>query len=212
MSKINERCKITLKTGKWWTIPWWQDNQYYTDGLYTVEQAEIAFNELINVFDEKWMLSLKNAGISPPFLHQFANQLLTGGLSTFQSLCSLGLDLHRVREAGLVGNLIKRLKNPQSYWEAAAFELQLLSHLLSQGFEAVPNYKSGKGNCNCDFKISKENETIFLELKRPKDMHRSNEEICDRALNRFLTSLHDGSEIQSLGEPLLSNVELNKIY
>lgn len=176
-----------------------------------MEQAETAFSELIQVFDAEWMLKQRVNG-TPPFIHHLANWLLAEGLSPFQSLCSLGLDLHRVREAGLVGNLIRRLKNPQEYWESATFELQLLSHLLSQDFDVESNYKSGKGNCNCDFKISKENETIFLELKRPKDMHGRNEEICNKALNRFLTSLHDGSEIQSLGEPLLSNVELNKIF
>jgi len=218
MNKILERSRTALETGKWWGIRWWQEEKYYKDGRFTKVQVEAAFNELIKVLDSSWLLEQKLGDNPPSFLHPLAKLLLLEGQYPFQILCSLGLDLYRVRKSGLrIENLIRRLKNPKEYCESAMFELQLLSHLLHQDFGVERDYKSGKGkkgNCNCDFKISKKDEVIFLEAKRPKEMSRNNKEICEKNYNRFMTSiLEDNNETGSFpGDPLLPKTELNKIF
>lgn len=211
-SSILKRRNITLKNGKWWAIPWWRQDQYYKDGLFTREQAEVAFNESINVFDDKWMLEHRiNSN------HSLAIMLLGEGLLYFKFLCSLGLSLHIVREANLLGDLVRRLKNPKEYWEAAAFELKYLSQFLQQGFKVERNYPSGKGKkgkCNCDFKISKDDEIVFVEVKRPKEIHRRNTEIVKKVSHCFLTSIskNDSEGENFTGASLSSKDELQSIW
>ena len=218
MNKILERLKITKETGKWWSIRWWQEDEYYLDAAFTRNQAETAFDELIKLFDAKWMLKQKIDNGNPPFAHPLANQLCTEGLHPFQILCSLGLDLYRARQDGLLTeNLVRRLKNPKEYWESAVFELQLLSYLLSQGFRVEKEYKSGKGkrgNCNCDFKISKRDELVFIEAKRPEPMHRLNEEIYGKVFNRLMAFISESNSqaVSFVGAPLLPEPELKKIF
>ena len=215
---ILERTKITQNTGKWWSIPWWQEEKYYINGAFTQEQVEIAFDELTKTFDAKWTLKQKIDNATLPFVHPLVSWLLSEGLQPFQFFSSLGLDLYRAREEGLVTeNLVTRLKNPKEYWESALFELQLLSYLLSQGFRVEKDYKSGKGKrgtCNCDFRISKGDEIVFIEAKRPKKMHRYNEEVYRRNFGGFMTSVsEDNTRVRdSTGEPLSSEPELKKIF
>lgn len=217
MNKILERYRFTLETGKWWNIRWWQEEQYYKDAQFTEIQIDAAFTELINVLDSNWILDQKSDN-NPTFLHPLANLLLAEGQYSFQILCSLGLDLYRVRKSGLLKeSLMRRIKNPKEYWESAAFELQLLSHFLYQNFDIKRDYKSGKGkrgNCNCDFKISKGDEIIFLEAKRPKDMHRCNEEIYEKSFNSFKASILENNSRSGsfIGDPLLPKPELKKIF
>lgn len=175
MSLINERCQITLKTGKWWTIPWWQDDKYYVDGLYTKEQADTAFTELIKVFDAEWLLSQKTVD-GKSFRDGLATML--SGEGFFRHLISLGWDLHNIKNAGntmdrKICDIERRLKNPAEYWEAAWFELKFLSLFHSQGFNIEPDCRSGNGKSNCDYKISDGCETVFfIEAKRPTDFHK----------------------------------------
>src|SRR3972149_8443871 len=210
MFKILERLKITLETGKWYAIPWWRKDGYYENDLANREKVEIAFNELIRVFDGKWMLEqiIINNNKHPSFLHPFAYRLIEEGNSNFQFLYSLGLNLYTVRKADIIGDLERRLKNSTEYWEAAAFELKFLSAFIQQGFDIEKSYKSNKGKtgkCNCDFKISKGNETVFLEIKRPKDVHSHNIEIINKDQKRFYTQLfNEDIKIENFsGEPLL---------
>ena len=171
VAAIIERTKETLQTGEWWTIPWWRDEKYYKDGFGSRETAETAFCELIRTFDAKWMLGQKTNG-SPPFLHRIAIELMTEGLLPFQFLYELGINLHTARVTDLIGDIERRLKNPKENWEAAAFELKFLSSLIRTGYKVERNYPSGKGRCNCDFKVSKGYETIFLEIKRPRELRK----------------------------------------
>lgn len=134
--------------------------------LLPKKNVETAFCELKRTFDAKWMLGQKTNG-SPPFFHQIAIQLLTEGLLPFQFLYELGINLHTVRTADLLGDIERRLKNPKEYWEAAAFELKFLSRLICARYRVERNYPSGKGRHNCDFKVSKGSETVFFEIKRP---------------------------------------------
>lgn len=62
---IIERMKETLKTGKWWAIPWWRDEKYYKDGFASRKSAETAFRELIRTFDEKWSWYRKLTAVHP---------------------------------------------------------------------------------------------------------------------------------------------------
>jgi hypothetical protein len=256
-SKIIERVNNTLTTGEWWSIPWWEEDKYYGDGLFTKKEAETAFNELINTFDAKWMIEQRDAVIAnakewfenhrqevdnnPQLLyyrqkldnasepseafkvcqlmgfqasHHLFNNFFAEGLSPFQFLCSLGLDLHTVRKADPLRDLVRRLKNPKEYWESAAFELKLLAQFLRKGFKVKRNYKSGNGKCNCDFNASKRNETVFLEIKRPKKFHRQNEEIIKRSQNRFYTKLvNENIEMEdTMGESLSYKVEIDKVF
>lgn len=211
---IIERMKETLKTGKWWAIPWWRDKKYYKDGFASMESAETAFCELIRTFDAKWMLGQKTNG-SPPFLHQIAIQLLTEGLLPFQFLYELGINLHTVRAAGLLGDIERRLKNPKEYWEAAAFELKFLSSLIRTGYKAERNYLSGKGQHNCDFKVSKGSETVYFEIKRPWDLSAQNQQIINQAQSHFYTKLLNDDikkEEDFTSSPLSSKSEIDKVF
>ncbi len=210
MSKILERSKITLKTGKWYANQWWQEDKYYQNGVASKEEVEIAFNELIRVFDDKWI-------IEQNFSHPFCTRLIEG-LLPFQFLYQLGLNLHTVKREALIGDLERRLKNPKEYWEAAAFELKFLSKFLQQRFNIERNYKSGKGKtgkCNCDFKIStRGNEIVFVEIKRLKTFHLQNEETIENG-NRSLWNqlLRDNSEVKTdFSRPLSHKIEINKIF
>ncbi len=214
IAPIIERTKETLKTGKWWTFPWWRDDKYYENGLFAKNIAEVAFNELITVFDAKWMLGQKRNG-TPPFLHQIAIQLVTEGLLPFQFLCELGINLHTGRTACLLGDIERRLKNPKEYWAAAAFELKFLSSLIRTGYKVEPNYPSRKGRHNCDFKVSKESETVYLEIKRPWEMIAQNQQIVNKAQSLFFTKLLNDDikkEEDFTSSPLSSRAEANKVF
>ncbi len=167
--RILERAKLALNTGEWWAIQWWQSDEYYKDGPHTREQARIAFGELARVFDAQWFLQQKTGR---SFLHALCPTLLGEGSYFFDILCPMGLGLHDVREAGLLGDLVRRLRNPREYWEAAAFELKFLSYFLQNRFELKRDCPSGKGKHNCDLRISKGDETLFVEIKRPRETHR----------------------------------------
>jgi hypothetical protein len=213
-AQILERTKTALKIGKWWTIPWWRDEKYYKDGFASEKSAETAFCELIRTFDAKWMLEQKTNG-SPPFLHPIANHLMTEGLLSFQFFYQIGINLHTARIAGLIGDIERRLKNPKVYWEAAAFELKFLSSLIRNRYKVEPNYPSGKGRHNCDFKVSKESETVFLEIKRPWELIAQNQQIINKSQLLFFTKLLNDDikkEDDFTSSPLSSRAEANKVF
>ena len=213
---IIERTKEALKTGKWWMIPWWQeDKYYYEEGFYTRDVAEIAFSELIRVFDDKWLLlQIKTVNNTLTFQHPLIYRFFEEGLLPFQFLCALGIELHTVRTAGLLGDIERRLKNPNEYWEAAAFELNFLSRFLRSGYKVERNYPSGKGCCNCDFKVSKDSETVFIEIKRPREFSKRNQETINRAQKHFYSQLlNDNIKAEDLtSAPLSSKNEAEKVF
>lgn len=207
--EIFSRKDITSRTGEWWTIPWWQEDQYCKNSPFTKEEAETAFNELRKVFDAEWMLKQ-----IPSFQHPIVYPLIYGGFLHFQFLCSLGLNLKIVREECLLGDLERRLKNPLEYVEAAVFELKFLSLFCCSGFEVTRHHKSDKGKHNCDFKITKGGETLYLEVKRPRNIHRHNEEAIQKGLSRLETFLFSDNNEKGgfIGEPLSPNSELSKVF
>jgi hypothetical protein len=214
IAPILERTKTALKTGEWWTIPWWQDEKYYKNGFACRDSAATAFNELKRTFDPEWMLGQKINSI-PPFSHQIAVQLMTEGLLPFQFLYELGINLHTARGAGLIGDIERRLKSPKEYWEAAAFELKFLSSLIRSGYNVERNYRSGKGRHNCDFKVSKGSETVFFEIKRPWKVSAQNQEIINQARSHFYTKLLSDDirkEEDFTSSPLSSKSEVDKVF
>lgn len=64
MSTILERHDSTLKTGEWWATPWWREDYYYNDRLFTREEAESAFIQLKEIFDAKWVREQRDAVIA----------------------------------------------------------------------------------------------------------------------------------------------------
>ena len=213
-SPINERKKETIKTGKWWSIRWWQDNKYYEDSPFSRKDVEAAFNELINVFDAQWMLEQKMNG-TPPFWHQIAIQLVTEGPLPFQFLFELGSNLHTARKACLLGDIEKRLKNPKEYWEAAAFELKFLSSWIRTAHKVERNFPSGKGRHNCDFRVSKGSESVFFEIKRPWKLIARNQQIINKIRSDFSTKLLNDDikkEEDFTSSPLSSRAEADKVF
>lgn len=208
-NELLKRVNILTKNGTWWNTSWWEKDKYYEGGLVTREQAQIAYTELKSVFNAKWTFKQKGAGINS---HPLFNWLLAEGLMPFHYLVSLGLRVHRVKNANLLGDLEKRLKDSNEFW-GADFELQFLAHFLQHGFEIQRNHPSGRGNRNCDFKISKSGETVFVEIKRPEDVCYSNKVISNEAWNNF-RKLIIGGESENWGDivkPLSSEAEINKI-
>jgi hypothetical protein len=217
MTTILERARIALECGEWWYIPWWKNEKYYGSGFASKKKAENAFRELIRTFDAKWMLGQRTNG-NPFFSHQMAIRLMEEGESPFQFLCELGDNLHTARRAGLLGDIERRLKNSKEYWEAAVFELNLLARLLRNRYKVERNHSSGKGRHNCDFKVSKKSETVFLEIKRPKELIARNLQIVNEAQSRFVHKLLQEDRNNSAREedfaspPLSSRVEANKVF
>ncbi len=214
-SRVLERRDIILRNGEWWAIPWWQQEQYYEDGLFTKEQAEAAFSELKKVFNPKWMLKQRDSVISKTkerldkHIYKTKNSILLQlkeviddandpseafgicslagfysphplfveffgeGDLYFHDLVGLGINLLDARKKSLLRDSAKKLKNASEsneyneYW-SLRFELELLSHLIRlipQEFFIERDYPSGLGNNNCDFKVSKGLETLFIEAK-----------------------------------------------
>jgi len=211
---IIDRTKEALKTGRWWIPAWWRDNIYYEDDTFDRDIADAAFNELVTVFDAKWMIEQKSNG-NPPFPHQIANQLVTEGHLSFQFLYELGVNLLTVKAANLLGDIERRLKSYKEYWEAAAFELQLLSCFIRAGYAVERNYPSGKGRCNCDLKVSKRSETYFLEIKRPRELSVQNKQIINKTQSQFFTKLMSNDIIQEediTSSRLSSRAEVDKVF
>ena len=213
-SPILVRTKTALITGEWWTIPWWQDEQYFKDGVVSRESAEMAFSELIKVFDAEWLLGQRiNSG--PPLLHPIATHLMAEGLLPFRFFFELGMNIKTARDYGLLGDIERRLKNRREYWEAAAFELKLLANLIRIGYKVERNYPSGKGRHNCDLKASNESETVFIEIKRPRELIAQNRKIINKAQSFFNSKLLTDS-IKSDDDftlsPLLSRAEADKVF
>mgnify|MGYP001583647008 CR=1 FL=1 len=209
-NKIHERYDNTLKTGEWWTNPWWQEDCYYNDRLFTREEAEAAFIQLKEIFDAKWVIEqrdtviakarewlkkheqevIRNSSLldfkekldnsSTPSeaykvcilngfraVHSlFDNFLSVKGLLLFQYLVNLGLNLLAVKKANLLeADLIIRLKNSNEYL-GAHFELDIPSYLIRNGFSVERPRSNGTSKRKADFKVSKESETLFVELKK----------------------------------------------
>ncbi|MCK4911515.1 MAG: hypothetical protein KAR83_07720 [Thermodesulfovibrionales bacterium] len=205
--------KKVFHAGEWWIEPWWLEDKYYSDSYqYSKKQAETAFKELINIFDATWMHEQIDKSRRPPFRHDFAPYLINKGIMYFQLLCSLGLRLHQVRKAFLLGDLERRLKNPNEYWESAAFELTWLSYLLEQGYEINRHYPSGVGRCNCDFKISRKSKEYFIEIKRPMSYSQVNERRNTQSLRDIAKQIEEDTlgNIQLI--PISSSSELEKVF
>lgn len=214
VAPILERKKTALETGKWWTIPWWRDNKYYTNGFASRKSAETAFCELIRTFDAKWMLQQKTNG-SSSLSHQIAIQLITEGLQPFQFLYEFGINLHTARVNDLIGDTERRLKNSKEYWESAAFELKFLSSFIRNGYMVKRNYPSGKGRHNCDFKVSKGSEAVFFEIKRPWEFSAHNRQTINQAQSHiYAKPLNDDKKKEEdfTSSPLSSKSETDKVF
>ena len=203
-----------MKTDTWWNTEWWRDEKYYKDGQFTKRQGETAFEELKKVFDSAWLLRQKMKNSDSSFQHPLINLLLKDGLYTFQFFCSLGIYLYRAKKQGLLTNhLMGMLRNPDGF-KSAAFELQLLSCLLSQGFKVEKDYQFGERKNNCDFRITKGNEIVFLEAKRPRELHFRNEQICKKGYDQVekIISENNNQSGNYKGDTLLLRPELAKIF
>lgn len=213
------RFQNAIETGHWWCHPWWQDETYYEKGVYSRELAKIAFSELRLIYNEKWMLrNIRKKTGNLQVLHPAANILLPEGLSPFATLYSLGHNLYVARKENLIDDdLVRRLTNPTEYWEAACFELKLLSLFLDHGYKVERNYcvgKGKKGKSNCDLKVTKEHETIYIEIKRPHKIHRDNEAVMLSAayevISRAMKDTVDPSP--PIAKPLSSKKEIEKVF
>lgn len=209
-----ERTKTARETGVWWAIPYWRDEKYYKDNFASRESVEIAFCELIQTFNAKWLLDQKTNG-NAPFVHLIAAHLMAEGLMPFQFLYDIGIDLHTVRSENLVGDIERRLKSSKEYLEAALFELKFLARLLRNGYKIERDHPSGKGKHNCDLKASRNPDTVFIEIKRPWQLSAQNREIANEAHSRFISKLLTDdikNEDDITSSPLSSCAEANKVF
>jgi len=206
---ILKRCRNALKTGVWWEPPWWL--KFINNRCTTKKDVESAFKELINTFDAKWFLNQKCK-------HPLAKLLLMEGPYPFQILYSLGRDLYTLRKANLFKKreeLVKRIKNPNEYWESAVFELRLISHFLSSGFNIESDYKTGKGKrgrAKCDLRVSNGNEVYFIEIKRPQELHGRNKEIYKKFNESINHALKNSKSGIFVGNSLSIKTELKAIF
>ena len=209
---ILKRYRNASKTGEWWKPPWWL--KFRDSCCTTKKRVEDAFKELINTFDAKWFLDQKNNNFS----HGLAKLLLMEGAYPFQILCSLGRDLYTLHKASLPKkrkDLVRRIKNPNEHWESAVFELRLISHFLSHGFNIEPDYRTGKGKrgkATCDLKVSKADEVYFIEIKRPREIHGRNKEIYKKNVNEANHTLKNGKSGVFVGNSFSIKTELKAIF
>ena len=178
-SKILHRLDLALQSGEWWAIPWWQDEQYYLDGVYSKAHAEQAFAALAQVFDAKWFLQQKMPGPLHQVAHPIFGELLQEGLMPFHRLLRLGNDLHTVMQhkGNILGDLRRRLRHHQEFWGAHP-ELELFAHFLRGGSTIKRNPKSGSGLKRAEFEVVKGPETVFIEIKHLKQS-KANTEITN---------------------------------
>lgn len=217
-NKIHERNENTLKTGEWWAIPWWQEDQYYGNSQFRKDEVEEAFLMLRGIFDAKWLINQRDRviteaknwlkengkkGITNNLLSSFKEELesaleplevykactrrefrskhplfngfLRGGQCPFNYFVALGRDLRNVKDAKLIGNLPKRLKDANEF-SGAHFELNMLAHLTRLRYSIKRDVLTGKGNNNSDFRIEKGSEVFFVELKN-LEQSRTNKDI-----------------------------------
>ncbi len=97
--------------------------------------------------------------------HPLFDYFFTEGLIPFQYMVSLGLNLFTAVKANLLGYIAERLKNSSDY-SGAHFELEILSHLILRGYSVERDPPSGTKKKKGDLKVSKESETVFIEVKR----------------------------------------------
>ncbi len=125
-------------------------------------------------------------------------RFLGEGPLNFQYLTSLGDDLYILRSKGLRNKkLIIRLKNKENF-SGADFEVRFLAHFIRNGFAIERDYPSGKGNKNCDLRVSKGSgasaENVFIEITRPEDVCDENKRRYTEGMQQLLSSLNEGYE------------------
>ncbi len=214
MHPIMERSKSVRETGIWWLLPWWRDEQDYKDNIASRAEIDTAFSELIKTFDAKWLLNQKTDG-NIPLEHLIASHLVAGGKMPFKFLYDIGINLHTVRLANLLGDIERRLKSQKEYLEGVLLELKFLARFIRAGYKIEPHYPSGIGRHNCDFKISRETETVYLEIKRPWQLSAHNRKIISEIYSNFIPrlltdSINNDSDFTS--SPLSSRSEADKVF
>lgn len=97
--------------------------------------------------------------------HPLFDQFFGEGHLIFDHFAMMGRDLLDAKNAGLLGNFRRRLRNTREY-PGAHFELEMLAHLLRQGCSIRRNPPTGTGNKRADLHVKKGSEELFIELKR----------------------------------------------
>jgi len=64
MSNLREQYNIALETGKWWTIQWYLEDQYYTDNSLSKEKVKNIFSKLGEIFDAGWFISQRDTALN----------------------------------------------------------------------------------------------------------------------------------------------------
>lgn len=62
-SKVLEHDTYALNTGEWWASRWWEDDQYYENGVFSKTIATTAILKLKDYFDATWFKKQRNTVI-----------------------------------------------------------------------------------------------------------------------------------------------------
>ena len=121
--------------------------------------------------------------------HPLFDQFFGEGHLPFYHLAMLGRALLDVRNAKLLGDLRRRLRNAREY-PGAHFELEMLAHLIRQECSIKRHPPTGTGNSKADLYIKKGPEELFIELKR-LEPSKTNKEMISISNQIFRAILFD---------------------
>jgi len=127
--------------------------------------------------------------------HEVFSLLIHPGTIPLSILTMLGKDIVEVEKAGLIGDFYKRLRDARQF-PGAYFEVEILAILCRGSFviERHPAIDSKR----CDFKVMKDHEIVFLELKRLEPAY----------LNKTLSRLSQAMFEEIISDPILNQVQL----
>ena len=204
MSTVLDGLKKVRQTGDLWASPWWGDAQYYINSKITRQEADLSFQVLRSVFTTEWASNYVGYLANAPTNEQLAQchpvvyWILTQGIHSFQHSFLFGSDLSTLRNANLLDkDLINRLRDAHNF-PGAEFEVKIIAHFIREKFRVERDFPSGKGNKNCDIKISKEkggiSEYAFIEITRPEDVCYENKKRYAEGMAQLARSLGAGEE------------------
>lgn len=148
---------ISKELTRWWTDPWWLDDQYasaYRESI-SVEQVNECVLAVSRVFNEAWLNATRP--------HRAAYWLVSKGLDPLHFLIALGKDILATKGARGFREVVRDLRSPDNY-ESARLELSLAALMREEGYgiQFHPKLPNGKSS---DLLTTFDDEEVFFEVK-----------------------------------------------
>jgi len=171
-----------------WASKWWLKSEYIK-GRYNREEIELAFNEVLEVFNDEWLEKLMSKFVEGETRdHFYLRQFVGEGLYPLAILFSLGQDLMVIKSLEGYDRLKERMRSNVG-WMSAALEAEFAAYCVRQKlhvrlFPAIPD-----SDRRPDLLVTVDSHQVYVELK---EIHPSDEkQRYYRALDRLFAQLQD---------------------